>query len=520
MSALLETPRGDLEPDGAASDHKLVASVRRGDDRAFEALYERYHRRIHAYVFGMVKDHQRAEDVTQEVFVSALRRMRATERPIAFKPWVYEIAKNACIDQFRRSKRAEEVSYNADDGLAPSDYGRLVSAEPVPDAALDSKQQLDHLCGAFGGLSDAHHEILVLRELEGLSYREIGERMGMSRPAVESTLFRARRRLTEEYDELASGQRCLRIQSIIAGAGSGRLGARDTRRLARHVSHCQPCRRQALAAGVVDAAAVQRRPLRDRAIEKVAALFPIPLFFRGRRGGGGDSLARPAADGLRPRRRRRRQARRRRGPRGRRPGRGRRHAGRLGGRRLGQDRAPGQVREPQVRLAVLRRPRGDHAGRDRAARRPPRSAARAAPRRASAARSAARAARAPRARPRRPPAAAARPRRPPLRPPGSSGAKAPAQVQKPVKDTTSGSRHDPQGPEARAAAGPAPQRRLRDADASIPPGPWAAPSTGSTRPCSRSSRASSRHRQRDGPAGHPAGAGRARRARRLAARVL
>ncbi|MGH2969688.1 MAG: RNA polymerase sigma factor, partial [Solirubrobacteraceae bacterium] len=229
MSALVQAPgNSDVEPDGIAGDHTLVAAVRRGDDRAFEGLYERYSRRIHAYVLGMVKDHQRAEDVTQEVFVSALRRMRATERPIAFKPWVYEIAKNACIDQFRRSRRAEEVSYDADEGLAPADYGRLVSREPVPDAALVAKQQLDHLCGAFGGLSDAHHRILVLRELEGLSYREIGEKMGMSRPAVESTLFRARRRLSEEYDELASGERCLRIQSIIAGAGSGRLGARDT----------------------------------------------------------------------------------------------------------------------------------------------------------------------------------------------------------------------------------------------------------------------------------------------------
>ncbi len=289
MSALLQTPpRGDLEPDGAVSDHMLVAAVRRGDERAFEALYQRYHRRIHAYVFGMVKDHQRTEDVTQEVFVSAMRRMRATERPIAFKPWIYEIAKNACIDQFRRSKRAEEVSYSSDDGLAPSDYTRLVSKEPIPDAALESKLELDNLCGAFGGLSDAHHKILVLRELEGLSYSEIGERMGMSRPAVESTLFRARRRLTEEYDELASGQRCIRVQSIIADAGSGRLGARDTRRLARHVSHCQPCRRQALAAGVVDPAAVPRRSLRERAVEKVASLFPIPLLFRGRRGGSGD----------------------------------------------------------------------------------------------------------------------------------------------------------------------------------------------------------------------------------------
>src|SRR5215203_3582894 len=141
MSALMQVPgNGPPEPDGTVGDHKLVARVRRGDDRAFEALYERYHRRIHGYAFGMVKDHQRAEDVTQEVFVSALRRMRATERPIAFKPWVYEIAKNACIDQFRRSKRAEEVSYNAEDRLSTSDYGRLVASEPGPDAAIDTKQ--------------------------------------------------------------------------------------------------------------------------------------------------------------------------------------------------------------------------------------------------------------------------------------------------------------------------------------------------------------------------------------------
>ena len=65
MSALLQAPvSSDLEPDGAASDNRLVAQVRHGDERAFEALYERYHRRIHSYVFGMVKDHQRAEDVT------------------------------------------------------------------------------------------------------------------------------------------------------------------------------------------------------------------------------------------------------------------------------------------------------------------------------------------------------------------------------------------------------------------------------------------------------------------------
>jgi len=271
----------------AVDDHRLVAAVRRGDDRAFEALYSRYQRRIHAYVMGMVKDHGRAEDVTQEVFVSALRRMRETERPIAFKPWIYEIAKNACIDQFRRSRRAEEISLQSDDGLAPGDYGRLVGSDPTPEAAVAAKQDLDHLCGAFGGLSQTHHEILVLRELEGMSYREIGERMGMSRPAVESTLFRARRRLTEEYDDLVSGARCLRIQSLIASAASSRLGTRESRRLSRHVAHCQPCRREAMAAGL-DAAILTHVPLPKRAAAKVAALLPFPIFGRGR---GGEDAA-------------------------------------------------------------------------------------------------------------------------------------------------------------------------------------------------------------------------------------
>ena len=283
MAVADPVPRMVAEPGG--DDHRLVAAVRRGDDRAFELLYERYHRRIHAYVMGMVKDHGRAEDITQEVFVSALRRMRETERPIAFKPWIYEIAKNACIDQFRRSRRAQEVSLQADEGLHASDYGKLVGSEPTPDAAVAAKQDLDNLCGAFVGLSDTHHEILVMRELEGLSYREIGERLGMSRPAVESTLFRARRRLSEEYDDLSTGARCRRVQGLIETAASSRLGTREERRLSRHVAHCQPCRREALAAGL-DESILTHVPLPRRAARKIAGLLPFPLLGRSRGGDG------------------------------------------------------------------------------------------------------------------------------------------------------------------------------------------------------------------------------------------
>jgi len=254
------------------SDAELVAAVRRGSDTAFEELYSRYSRRIGAYVRGMVADHGRAEDVTQEIFIAALRRMRDTDRPITFKPWIYEIAKNACIDSFRRTRRAQEVSLDADDGLSSADRGRL-TVVTTPDAALDSKQALHDLRGAFGGLSDSHHEILVMRELEGRSYSDIGERLGMSRAVVESTLFRARRRLAEEYDELASGRRCEFVRKMVDSGPHYSLGLRDRRRMARHFAHCQPCRAHAHAAGFDDS--ILNMP---SVAAKIAALLPIPLL--------------------------------------------------------------------------------------------------------------------------------------------------------------------------------------------------------------------------------------------------
>src|SRR4051794_18955521 len=298
MEAALALAPAPVRAATLQTDTELVAAVRRGDDRAFEELYARYHRRISSYIFGMVKDHARAEDLSQEVFMSALRRMRDTDRPIAFKPWVYEIAKNACIDQFRRSKRAEEVSYDAEEGMGAADYGRLTSSDATPDIAMERRQDLDHLRGALGGLSEAHHQILVMREFEGLSYREIGERMNMSRPSVESTLFRARKRLSEEYDELVSGQRCVRVQDFIAGAGASAsgLGARDRRRMARHLSYCQACRRHAYAAGLGEVI-----PAKTGVGAKIAAWLPMPFFLQrrllglGGGGGGGSSHAQSLA---------------------------------------------------------------------------------------------------------------------------------------------------------------------------------------------------------------------------------
>src|ERR1700733_895096 len=236
MALILDTPSvGAL-----TGEANLIEAARAGDDRAFEELYARYSERIRLFILGRVHDHGRAEDIAQEAFMSALRRMRATSQPIAFKPWIYEIAKNACIDEHRRARRTDEVSLDADDELI-SGRRALRSLGPTPPAA------------------------------------------------VESPLPPPRRKLAEEYDELASGRRCGEVQAMIDGGRAltaRSLGIRERRRLARHLAHCQPCRLQANIAGV-DKSLLKPRSVAD----KIAALLPFGIWRWPSRGGSGTKRA-------------------------------------------------------------------------------------------------------------------------------------------------------------------------------------------------------------------------------------
>jgi RNA polymerase sigma factor (sigma-70 family) len=265
-----------------ATDADLVAAIRAGDDRAFGELYQRYFPRISSFVCRMLHDPAGCEDVAQEAFVSALRRMRATDAEINFKPWIYQIARNAAIDAHRRRSHAVEVSMDADDGLRASDRTRLVGADGGPDSALVTKERLNHLQGAFDELSDVHTRVLVMRELEGMSYREIGERLDLTRPAVESVLFRARRRLESEYTELSEGRRCEAMRQTMLRMVAGTHKGAEEHRLARHAKRCHDCRRRAREMGI--------EPLTTLGTlrRKTAALLPIPWLFR--RGGDGGTI--------------------------------------------------------------------------------------------------------------------------------------------------------------------------------------------------------------------------------------
>ena len=251
-------------------DDQLVEAARSGDDRAFEELYSRYRAQIRRFAFRLTHDLDRADDITQEVFISALRRLRDTDREIAFRPWIYEIARNACIDEHRRTRRVQEVPIERDGEIG---WFPALATTPSPEVAIESKQRLDDLCGAFRGLSERHHRVIVLRELEGKSYSQIGDELGMSKMVVESTLFRARRRLTEEFEDLTSGKRCEYVQRLLAHGGTPKtLGLRDRRSLTGHIEHCRSCRREAYVAGWQDVAR------ESRTTRKVAALIPVPFL--------------------------------------------------------------------------------------------------------------------------------------------------------------------------------------------------------------------------------------------------
>ena len=267
-----------------AADAELVAAVRAGDDSAFEELYRRYQPLISRFVCSMLRDSARCEDIAQEAFLSALRRMRATDAEINFKPWIYQIARNAAIDSYRRNNHAVEVSMDADDGLRASDRTRLVGLDGSPDAALVTKERMDHLQGAFDELSDVHTRVLVMRELEGMSYREIGQKLDLTRPAVESALFRARRRLESEYEELSEGRRCEAMAATIARIAAGVQRGTEEQRLARHARRCHSCRRHARELGIEPLSALGA--LR----QKAAALLPLPWLLR-RSGGDGGGIA-------------------------------------------------------------------------------------------------------------------------------------------------------------------------------------------------------------------------------------
>lgn len=180
-------------------DLELVARCRDGDRDAYRLLVERYQRRVYGIAIGVLKNPEDAMDVTQDVFVKVYKNLGSFKGDSSFYTWLYRVCVNLCIDHVRKAKRARSVEY--DDGIARDDGGEdaapLVAdtAHMHPGKAAERSQLRDAIAAALDQLSENHRTIIILREVEGLSYEEIAEAMECHVGTVMSRLHHARKNL-------------------------------------------------------------------------------------------------------------------------------------------------------------------------------------------------------------------------------------------------------------------------------------------------------------------------------------
>ena len=209
------------------SDEQLVALFRQGHDEAFRVIHDRYRQRLFAYTRQMLPgSRQDAEDALQDVFVRAYAALRASDRELALRAWLYRVAHNRCIDELRRPATA-----------AP-ELIELVSA-PISDpiAEAERRESLRRLIADIRRLPDQQRSALLLRELSGMSYTELAEVLGVSVPAIKSLLVRARVGLAQAA--VARDTACSRIREELILAHD--RGVRPDGNARRHLRDCSGC---------------------------------------------------------------------------------------------------------------------------------------------------------------------------------------------------------------------------------------------------------------------------------------
>jgi len=180
------------------SDEELIARIRRGDHAAYQVLVEKYQQRIYAVTYGLLGNREDALDAMQEAFIKAYRSLDRFKGKSGFYTWLYRIATNAAIDLGRKTSRRDEVEFREeiDADEEKGDYP-IAPATENPADELMRKELGELIEEAIGELPPEQRTAIVLREIEGLSYREIAKVMKCSQGTVMSRLHYGRKRLQE-----------------------------------------------------------------------------------------------------------------------------------------------------------------------------------------------------------------------------------------------------------------------------------------------------------------------------------
>ena len=192
--------KSEVGNDITLSDIELVKKTISGDRQAYRELVEKYQQRIYSIAYGVLHNREDSLDVCQDVFIKAFRKLDKFRGDSSFYTWLYRIAINMAIDYRRKRKITVEVEFN--DALKPDEEIEkqlLKTQAENPSETLDRKEINKLVMEAIQTLPDEQKTVLILREIEGLSYDEIAETVGISIGTVMSRLHYGRKKLRDIF---------------------------------------------------------------------------------------------------------------------------------------------------------------------------------------------------------------------------------------------------------------------------------------------------------------------------------
>jgi RNA polymerase sigma-70 factor (ECF subfamily) len=185
-------------------ERRLVSRLQQRDERAFRELVRKYQQPVYSFVLRMLGNREEAEDLAQEVFVTIFKSIGGFRGDSKLSTWIYRIATNHCHNRHkylsrRRHQATQSFEHTSERALTgPSGQGLALQANPArPDQILEGKRVEHTLQGAIARLDEGQRLLVILRDVQGLSYQEIGEIAGLAEGTVKSRLHRARMALKE-----------------------------------------------------------------------------------------------------------------------------------------------------------------------------------------------------------------------------------------------------------------------------------------------------------------------------------
>ena len=174
-----------------SEDLQVIDKVLGGDIEAFSKIIEKYQARTFNYVYSQINDYDEAFDITQEIFIMTIEALRSFRRESKFSTWFYSIMVNYCKNFRKKNSRYGTVPINSGRGNGEFDL-QIPDERENPEREIITKESLRIVKEEINGLPDDYREILLLRDIEGLSYNEIAEVLDISLPNVKVRIHRGR----------------------------------------------------------------------------------------------------------------------------------------------------------------------------------------------------------------------------------------------------------------------------------------------------------------------------------------